>query len=36
MVPVVESKFEAMSRYRVLLKPGMPEAPAVELDPDGF
>jgi hypothetical protein len=34
--PVGESKFDAMSHYRVLLKPGMPEAPAVESDPDGF
>jgi hypothetical protein len=34
--PVVESKFDAMSRYRVLLKPGMPEAPVFESDPDGF
>lgn len=34
--PVVEPKFDAMSHYRVLLKPGMPEAPVVESDPDGF
>ncbi|BBA45409.1 TPA: hypothetical protein ACK3Q6_005535 [Burkholderia cepacia] len=35
-LPVSEPKFEAMAQYRVLPKPGMPEAPVTELDADGF
>ncbi|MBR8426171.1 hypothetical protein KDW22_24460 [Burkholderia cenocepacia] len=34
--PVGDPKFDAMTHYRLLPKPGMPEAPVTETDPDGF
>ncbi|VWC79981.1 hypothetical protein BLA39750_01123 [Burkholderia lata] len=35
-LPVSEPKFDEVLHYRVLPKPGMPEAPETEPDPDGF
>ncbi|MBK1902020.1 MULTISPECIES: hypothetical protein [Burkholderia] len=35
-LPLSEPKFDAVAHYRVLPKPGMPEAPVTEPDADGF
>ncbi|WP_334043677.1 hypothetical protein [Burkholderia ambifaria] len=35
-LPVSEPKFDPTMHYRLLPKPGMPEAPVSEPDPDGF
>lgn len=33
---VGDPKFDAATYYRLLVKPGMPDSPVIELDPDGF
>ncbi|TES63856.1 hypothetical protein E2P84_39015 [Burkholderia cepacia] len=35
-LPLGEPKFDATIYYRLLPKPGLPEAPKTEPDPDGF
>lgn len=35
-LPINEPKFDAATHYRLLLKPGMPEAPVTEPDPESF